>query len=99
MLWREKKEELFLHYCSAVCENTDNSKKEFLEYLISFPYEKLDRNDYNLYIAFAKLMLENKDYGEFLLTYEAYSCKKYCKFCEYDGIRRNAFELKISTRS
>lgn len=34
-----EKEELFLHYCSAVCENTDNSKKEFLEYLISFPYE------------------------------------------------------------
>ena len=66
-----EKEELFLHYCSAVCENTDNSKKEFLEYLISFPYEKLDRNDYNLYIAFAKFMLENKDYGEFPLTYEA----------------------------
>ena len=94
-----EKEELFLHYCSAVCENTDNSKKEFLEYLISFPYEKLDRNDYNLYIAFAKLMLENKDYGEFPLTYEAYSCKNTVNFCEYDGIRRNAFELKTSTRS
>jgi len=47
------------------------SKLVVQEYLISFPYEKLDRNDYNLYIAFAKLMLENKDYGEFPLTYEA----------------------------
>lgn len=77
-----EKEELFLYYCSAVCENTDNSKKEFLEYLISFPYEKLDRNDYNLYIAFAKLMLENKDYGEFPLTYEAYSCKNTVNFVD-----------------
>lgn len=30
-----EKEELFLHYCSAVCKDTDNSKKEFLEYFIS----------------------------------------------------------------
>ena len=89
-----EKEELFLHYCSAVCENTDNSKKEFLEYLISFPYEKLDRNDYNLYIAFAKLMLENKDYGEFTLTYEAYSCKNTVNFVNMTALGELLLSLK-----
>lgn len=89
-----EKEELFLHYCSAVCENTDNSKKEFLEYLISFPYEKLDRNDYNLYIAFAKLMLENKDYGEFPLTYEAYSCKNTVNFVNMTALGEMLLSLK-----
>ena len=89
-----EKEELFLHYCSAVCENTDNSKKEFLEYLISFPYEKLDRNDYNLYIAFAKLMLENKDYGEFPLTYEAYSCKNTVNFVNMTALGETLLSLK-----
>lgn len=89
-----EKEELFLHYCSAVCENTDNSKIEFLEYLISFPYEKLDRNDYNLYIAFAKLMLENKDYGEFPLTYEAYSCKNTVNFVNMTALGELLLSLK-----
>ena len=71
MLWRRKRRTV-LHYCSAVCENTDNSKKmNFWNILFPFLMRKLDRNDYNLYIAFAKLMLENKDYGEFPLTYEA----------------------------
>ena len=89
-----EKEELFLHYCSAVCENTDNSKIEFLEYLISFPYEKLDRNDYNLYIAFAKFMLENKDYGEFPLTYEAYSCKNTVNFVNMTALGELLLSLK-----
>ena len=85
---------LISEWLSAVCENTDNSKKEFLEYLISFPYEKLDRNDYNLYIAFAKLMLENKDYGEFPLTYEAYSCKNTVNFVNMTALGETLLSLK-----
>lgn len=73
-------EELFLKYCSAVQENTDESKMKFLQYLIDFPFEKLDRNEYNPYILFAKAMLAKKNYGNFPLVYEAYSCKNTVNF-------------------
>ena len=72
--------ELFRSYCFAVQENTDRSKKNFLQYLVTFPFEKLDRNDCNLYIAFSKLMLLQKKYGDFPLVYEAYSCKNTVNF-------------------
>ena len=73
-------EELFLKYCSAVQENTDESKMKFLQYLIDFPFEKLDRNECNPYILFAKAMLDEKNYGNFPLVYEAYSCKNTVNF-------------------
>lgn len=73
-------EKLFLQYCSAVQKNTDRSKEDFLRYVVSFPFKKLDTNDCNLYIAFAKRMLAKKEYGEFPLVYEAYSCKNTVNF-------------------
>ena len=73
-------EKLFLQYCFAVQKNTDRSKEDFLRYLISFPFVKLSTNDCNLYIAFAKRMLAQKEYGEFPLVYEAYSCKSTVNF-------------------
>lgn len=60
-------EELFIQYCSAVQKNTDKSKEDFLRYLISFQFKKLDRNDHNLYVAFAKIMLEKKNMVSFPL--------------------------------
>lgn len=71
-----EKDELFLHYCEAVAHNTEESKKAFLEYICSFPYEKLDRNSNNPYILFATKMLQDLFYDDFPLVYEAYSCKK-----------------------
>lgn len=73
-------EELFLQYCFAVQKNTDRSKTDYLQYLISFPFKKLDTNDYNPYIVFAKRMLADKEYGDFPLVYEAYSCKNTVNF-------------------
>ena len=73
-------EKLFLQYCFAVQKNTDRSEEDFLRYLISFPFVKLSTNDCNLYIAFAKRMLAQKEYGEFPLVYEAYSCKSTVNF-------------------
>lgn len=70
-----EKEELFVHYCEAVAHNTDESKKEFLEYIRSFSYEKLDNNTNNPYILFATKMLQDSFYDSFPLVYEAYSCK------------------------
>lgn len=70
-----EKEELFVQYCEAVARNTEESKKGFLEYICSFPYEKLDRNTNNPYILFATKMLQNSFYDNFPLVYEAYSCK------------------------
>lgn len=94
MLWQEKKKNYFYIIALQLCENTDNSKRKFLEYLISFPYEKLDRNDYNLYIAFAKIMLDNKDYGEFPLIYEAYSCKNTVNFVNMTALGEMLLSLK-----
>ncbi|MDD6471454.1 MAG: DUF3800 domain-containing protein [Bacteroidales bacterium] len=70
-----EKDELFLHYCEAVAHNTEESQKAFLEYICSFPYEKLDRNSNNPYILFATKMLQDLFYDDFPLVYEAYSCK------------------------
>lgn len=79
-------EELFIQYCSAVQKNTDKSKEDFLRYLISFQFKKLDRNDHNLYVAFAKIMLEKKEYGEFPLVYETYSCKNTVNFINMNAL-------------
>lgn len=79
-------EELFIQYCSAVHKNTNKSKEDFLSYLISFPYKKLHRNDHNLYVAFAKRMLEKKEYGEFPLVYETYSCKNTVNFINMNAL-------------
>lgn len=70
-----EKEELFLRYCDAVARNNEESKKGFLKYICSFPYEKLDRNIINPYILCAARMLQDAFYDDFPLVYEAYSCK------------------------
>ena len=71
-----EKDELFLHYCEAVAHNTEESKKAFLEYICSFPYEKLDRNSNNPYILFATKMLQDLFYDDFPLVcgYRHYLC-------------------------
>lgn len=91
-------EELFLQYCSAVQKNTDKSKEDFLRYLILFPFEKLDRNDCNPYIAFAKRLLEQKEYGEFPLVYEAYSCKNTVNFVNMTALGEILLCLKYQDK-
>lgn len=75
-----EKETLFIEYCKAVQKNTDDSKRLFLEYMINFPYEKMERNETNFYISFAKKMLDEHFYDDFPLVYEAYSCKNTVNF-------------------
>lgn len=72
--------ELFFEYCAAVQKNTSVSKSNFLKYLVTFAFEKLDRNECNPYIYFAKRRLLEKCYGEFPLVFESYSCKNTVNF-------------------
>ena len=64
----------FKKFYDTVVMNTDNAKKEFLEYVISFDYKHVP-SECNDYIKIAKLMLENEDYGEFILPYGSYTNK------------------------
>lgn len=75
-----EKESLFIEYCKAVQTNTEESKRTFLKYIIYFPYEKLERNETNFYISFAKKMLDEHFYDDFPLVYDAYSCKNTVNF-------------------
>ena len=68
-------EDLFLEYCSTVYCNTEDAKVGFLHYLINYPFEKLERNNSNPYIYFAKSKLINKSYDELPLVRDSYSCR------------------------
>lgn len=89
-----EKEELFLKYCFAVQKNTDESKAEFLHYLVNFPFEKLDQNNNNPYIFVAKAMIAERCYGEFPLVYEAYSCKNTVNFVNMTALGEILLALK-----
>lgn len=61
----------FQTFCDVLKENTVESRKRFLDYVIDFDYKHIDPR-MNCYIEFAKLMKENDDYDELPLPYGCY---------------------------
>lgn len=87
-------EELFIHYCHAVELNTEDSKRDFLKYVCSFPFRKMDCNQKNPFILSATEMLQKCFYDEFPLVYEAYSCKNTANFLNMTALGEILLSLK-----
>ena len=57
---------LFETYCQAIDNNSEDNRKNFADYILRFPYQKID-DCINLYKISAKQMLDDNNFPPFLL--------------------------------
>lgn len=85
----------FKKFCEAVAINTDNSKKEFLEYILNFDFRHIDSRC-NGYQYLAKLMLKDRDYGEFPLPYGCYLDENFTNLINLTALGETLLAIKIN---
>ena len=62
---------LFETYCQAIGNNSKDNRKSFADYILRFPYQKID-DCINLYKLSAKQMLDDNNFPPFLLPKGCY---------------------------
>lgn len=85
----------FQTFCDALKENTVESRKRFLDYVIDFDYKYIDPQ-MNCYIEFAKLMKEHRDYDEYPLPYGCYLNKNITHLINLNALGESLLAIKVN---
>lgn len=84
----------FKKFYEAVSANTDEKKEEFLKYVMDFDYKHVPAEN-NGYREMAKLMLENQNYGDFILPYGSYVNKDITNLINLTALGETLLSIKI----
>ena len=85
----------FQTFCDVLKDNTVESRKGFLDYVIDFDYKHIDPQ-VNCYIEFAKLMKEHNDYDEFPLPYGCYLNENITHLINLTALGESLLEIKVN---